>query len=102
MGSQVGRTLKRIGLDGCGEADAAAPVRFTWRHGKRADAHKTFEELPGYSVLLLSTWFLWRSLALAICAIVVYTSGDYMGWYVAELLQYGVGHIPDGLVAPYG
>jgi len=67
------------------------PKRFTWG----VDEHKTFEERPGYSTLLLSTWFLWKTVALMLVMMLTYLTGGY--YVVAFIVSIGSPSAPDQL-----
>ena len=56
-----------------------SPERFTWGR----DGHKTFEERPGYDVLMLNSWFLWKALILLQLSLAIYLSGGYIAYAFA-------------------
>jgi hypothetical protein len=59
------------------------------RYGMKGDAHKTFSELRGYSSLLVSTSWLWRTLLLGLFAVVIHDTGGYAAWLTStSVLSY--------------
>ena len=81
-------------------AVTTSPIRFTWGH----DEHKTFEERPGYLILLQNTWFLWKMMILLLLTMVVYESGGYPVFalfscsFESDALSMALKKLDDGLL----
>ena len=62
-------------------------MRFTWKGDAHGDAHKTFEERPGYASIALDLFFFWKFLALALLATLFHLSGGHLAFLLARLIE---------------